>query len=161
MTSTRLLRSSCLYLQCDDKRSTLAYMHTQKHCSSHDLISSYPFTEDELSLTSSQMQTSSPQPTAASAYSLNSTAAASQASNFVTSHMLGQTYATENSNFGPIYHQSHHHSTLPYSYAAAAAADKMYKMPTSSPTNVYQHYHQGFYGHGMMRQVDYPAIKHL
>lgn len=117
---------------------------------SRSLSLSPPFTEDELSLTSSQMQQSSPQSTA-SAYSLNS-----QAPNFVTSHMLGQTYATENSNFGPIYHQTHHHSTLPYSY------DKMYKIPpTSSPTNVYQHYHQGFYGHGMMRQVDYPAIKHL
>lgn len=161
MTSTLLLRSS-VYIYNVMTNAPLSLMqHTQKHCSSHDLISSHPFTEDELSLTSSQMQTSSPQPTAASAYSLNSTAAASQASNFVTSHMLGQTYATENSNFGPIYHQSHHHSTLPYSYAAAAAADKMYKMPTTSPTNVYQHYHQGFYGHGMMRQVDYPAIKHL
>lgn len=98
--------------------------------------------EDDLgiaSLTSSHIQTTSPQP----AYGLNS-----QTSNFVASHMLGQSYATENSNFGPIYHHhnTHHHAGLPYSY-------EKYKMPASPSANVYQHY-QGFYGH-QIRQVEY------
>jgi hypothetical protein len=64
--------------------------------------------------------------------------------------MLGQSYATDNSNFGPIYHHhhnTHHHAGLPYSY-------EKYKMPASPSTNVYQHY-QGFYGHQMVRQVEY------
>lgn len=100
-------------------------------------------TEDDLgitSLTSAHIQTTSPQP----GYALNT-----QTSNFVTSHMLGQTYATDNSNFGPIYHHhhnTHHHSGLPYSY-------EKYKMPPSPTANVYQHY-QGFYGH-QIRQVEY------
>jgi hypothetical protein len=92
------------------------------------------------SLTPTHNQTSSPQP----AYTLNS-----QTPNFVTSHMLGQTYAADNSNFGPIYHHhhnTHHHAGLPYSY-------EKYKMPASPSTNVYPHY-QGFYGH-QIRQVEY------
>lgn len=104
---------------------------------------SFPVAEDDLgitSLTPSHIQTSSPQP----AYATNQ-----QTTNFVTSHMLGQAYGAENSSFGPIHHHHHntYHAGLPYSY------DK-YKMPASPSTNVYQHY-QGFYGHQMVRQVEY------
>lgn len=61
--------------------------------------------------------------------------------------MLGQTYGTENSNFGPIYH--HHHNAHPY----ANPYDK-YKVPTPTTPNVYGSHYQGFYGHQMTR-VDY------
>jgi hypothetical protein len=95
------------------------------------------------SLTPSHIQTSSPQPV----YAVNSHTA-----NFVASHMLSQSYATDNSNFGPMYHHhhnAHHHGGLtPYSY-------EKYKMPAvSPPTNVYPHY-QGFYGHHQIRPVEY------
>ncbi|XP_070507621.1 T-box transcription factor TBX10 isoform X2 [Chironomus tepperi] len=90
------------------------------------------------SLTSSQLQTTSPQPT----YAINP-----QNSNFVATHMLGQTYGTDNSNFGPIYH--HHHNAHPY----ANPYDK-YKVPAPTTPNVYGSHYQGFYGHQMTR-VDY------
>lgn len=134
--------SSRLYLSRVDK------LYSYKQFSGRENVLKIWFfrfvAEDDLgitSLTPSHITTSSPQP----AYTLNA-----QASNFVTSHMLSQTYSTENSNFGPIYHHhnnSHHHAGLPYSY------DK-YKMPTSPTANVYQHY-QGFYGHQMVRPVEY------
>lgn len=63
--------------------------------------------------------------------------------------MLGQTYGSENSNFGPIYHH-HHHNT----HHAYANPYEKYKVPTTPATNVYGSHYQGFYGHQMTR-VDY------
>lgn len=78
-----------------------------------------------------------------------------QNASFVTSHLLGQTYASENSNFGPIYHHHAHHNTLtattahPGSYTTPY--DK-YKMSTSPhhTANPYGSPYQGFYGHPQM-----------
>lgn len=99
-------------------------------------------TEDDLSITTltSQIQTSSPQPATAPTYAINP-----QNTNFVATHMLGQGYGTENSNFGAIYHHNPHHAyhTSPYHKVATAP-------PT--PANVYGSY-QGFYG--QMARVDY------
>lgn len=99
--------------------------------------------EDDLSittLTSSQIQTTSPQPASAATYALNP-----QNSNFVATHMLGQNYGAEN-NFGAIYHHNAHHAyhTSPY-----------HKVATAPPTaaNVYGSHYQGFYG--QMTRVDY------
>ncbi|CRK95023.1 CLUMA_CG008509, isoform A [Clunio marinus] len=124
-----------------DQRMTSATSDRVKNDRANNNISTAK--KDDLGITSlaqSHIQTTSPQP----AYAVNA-----QSTNFVTSHMLGQSYATDNSNFGPIYHHhhnSHHHTGLPYSY-------EKYKMPPSPSTNVYQHY-QGFYGH-QIRQVEY------
>jgi len=94
------------------------------------------FVEDDLavsSLTPTHIQASSPQPSYA------------QNPNFVTSHMLGQTYATDNSNFGPIYHPHHNHHAYGNPY-------EKYKV-TATPA--YGSHYQGFYGHHQIRQVDY------
>lgn len=113
--------------------------------------------EDETAITSlaSHTQTSSPQPS----YALNS-----QNSNFMTSHMLGQTYAADQSNFGPLYHHhSHHHNSLTATavtahHGAYGSPYEKYKVPASPhhTTNPYSGHYQGFYGHHqMVRQVDY------
>lgn len=142
-TSSMYRLTQSIFITC---WQTLSYKHfSGREVFSENLNISFPLVplaEDDLgiaSLTTSHIQTSSPQP----AYALNT-----QTPNFVTSHMLGQSYATENSNFGPMYHHhnSHHHAGLPYSY-------EKYKMPASPSTNVYPHY-QGFYGH-QIRQVEY------
>lgn len=138
MTSSRACNIG-LYLPSVDKLPVVNTFPDEKRSETETV---WFVTEDDLgitSLTSAHIQTTSPQP-----YALNT-----QTSNFVTSHMLGQTYATDNSNFGPIYHHhhnTHHHTGLPYSY-------EKYKMPPSPTANVYQHY-QGFYGH-QIRQVEY------
>ncbi|KAG5670462.1 hypothetical protein PVAND_000725 [Polypedilum vanderplanki] len=91
--------------------------------------------KNDLSITPSQMQTTSPQ----SAYVLNP-----QNAGFVATHM----YGTENSNFGPIYHHHHHHNAHPY------ASTSPYKVPTAATaTNVYGSHYQGFYN--QMTRVDY------
>ncbi|CAO1408333.1 unnamed protein product [Diamesa serratosioi] len=109
-------------------------------------------TNDDLA---SHTQTSSPQPS----YALNS-----QNSNFMTSHMLGQTYAADQSNFGPLYHHhSHHHNSLAASavtahHGAYGSPYEKYKVPASPhhTANPYSGHYQGFYGHHqMVRQADY------
>ena len=117
----------------------------------------YYYSEDETAITSlaSHTQTSSPQPS----YALNS-----QNSNFMTSHMLGQTYAADQSNFGPLYHHhSHHHNSLAASavtahHGAYGSPYEKYKVPASPhhTANPYSGHYQGFYGHHqMVRQADY------
>ena len=74
--------------------------------------------------------------------------------------MLGQTYATDNSNFGPIYHHHPHHNTMNNTTNYSSPYDK-YKMSTSPhhAPNPYSGHYQGFYNHHqMVRQtgcIDY------
>lgn len=94
-------------------------------------------------MASSHIQTS-PQPASTATYAINPTTNSS----FVTTHMLGQGYGTESSNFGAIYHHNPHaYHTSPYHKVAPAP-------PTAA--NVYGNHYQGFYGHqNLMTRVDY------
>lgn len=110
-----------------------------------------------MSISTSHGQTVSPQPT----YSMSS-----QNSSFVATHLLGQGYGTENSNFGPIY-QHHHHSHVNSLTSSTGHHNtysnpyEKYKMSTSPHHNSapYAGHYQGFYGHPqMVRQsgcIDY------